>query len=298
MKMEELRIKRKFKAKRFIEQLVVRGLVFLFILLILLPIWFVFTTSLTTEVAYLRDGVSFIPKEFTFQAYEMVFEKPLFLRSIGNSLFVTIVGSVLSLIVTALMAYPLSKPFLPGRRWIMFVTYMSGLFNGGVIPTWLVVKWTGLYDSLWALIIALMIMPWLIVLLRNFFLSVPREIEEAGMIDGCGVIQAFIRIVIPMSLPALATTIMYYSLFRWNEWFYALVFIQNRELWPLQVYLRDVLLMGSVSGGGTGQDTSQGVPNETYKMAMVVVSMIPLLVMYPFVQKFFVKGLTMGGVKG
>ena len=291
------RLKKKFRTRNFIEQALLRAIVFLLILMILLPIWFVFTTSFTSEVAYLRDGVQIIPKEFSLKAYEMVFEKPLFLRSIGNSLFVTIVGSVLSLVATALMAYPLSKTFLPGRRWIMFVTYMSGLFNGGVIPTWLVVKWTGLYNSLWSLIIALMIMPWLIVLLRNFFLSVPREIEEAGMIDGCGVFQAFVKIVIPMSLPALATTFMYYSLFRWNEWFNALVFIQDRELWPLQVFLRDVLLMGSVSGGGTGTDTSQGIPNETYKMAMVVLSTIPVLIMYPFVQKFFIQGLTMGGVK-
>ncbi len=291
------RLKKRFRTRNFIEQALLRAIVFLLILMILLPIWFVFTTSFTSEVAYLRDGVQIIPKEFSLKAYEMVFEKPLFLRSIGNSLFVTIVGSVLSLVATALMAYPLSKTFLPGRRWIMFVTYMSGLFNGGVIPTWLVVKWTGLYNSLWSLIIALMIMPWLIVLLRNFFLSVPREIEEAGMIDGCGVFQAFVKIVIPMSLPALATTFMYYSLFRWNEWFNALVFIQDRELWPLQVFLRDVLLMGSVSGGGTGTDTSQGIPNETYKMAMVVLSTIPVLIMYPFVQKFFIKGLTMGGVK-
>jgi len=290
--------KRKVNPKKFIGQMILRIMVFAFILLILLPIWFVFTTSFTTEVAYLRDGVSFFPKELSLEAYKMIFEKALFIRSLGNSIFVTLVGSVLSLIVTALMAYPLSRPFLPGRRWIMFVVYMSGIFNGGVIPTWLVVKWTGLYDSLWSLIISLMIMPWLVVLLRNFFMSVPKEIEEAAMIDGCGAFQLFIKIVIPMSLPALATVFMYYSLFRWNDWFNALVFIQDREKWPLQVFLRDVLLMGSTSGGGTGKDTSQGVPNETYKMAMVVVSTVPVMIMYPFAQKFFIKGLTMGGVKG
>ena len=259
---------------------------------------FIFTTSFTTEVAYLRDGVRIIPGEFTLKAYQLVFEKPMFFTSVLNSIFITLVGSVLSLVVTALMAYPLSKQFLPGRKWITFITYMSGLFNGGIIPTWIIVKWTGLYDSLWSLIIALMIMPWIVVLLRNFFTNVPHEIEEAARIDGCGIFATFLRIVLPMSLPALATTFLYYSLFKWNEWFYAIVFINNRELWPLQVFLRDVLLMGSVAGGGSGVDSSQGIPSETYKMAMVVLSSIPILMLYPFIQKFFIRGLMVGSVKG
>ncbi len=290
--------KKKFNKRNFIVQTILRLGLLVFILTILMPLVFVFTTSFTTEVAYLRDGVRIIPREFTLKAYQKVFENPMFFTSVFNSLFITLVGSVLSLIVTALMAYPLSKQFLPGRRFITFITYMSGLFNGGIITTWLVVKWTGLYNSLWSLIIALMIMPWIVVLLRNFLMNVPYEIVEAAKIDGCGVFSTFLRIVLPMSLPALATTFLYYSLFKWNEWFYAIVFINNRDLWPLQVFLRDVLLMGSVAGGGSGVDSSLGIPSETYKMAMVMLSSIPILILYPFIQKFFVKGLTVGSVKG
>lgn len=293
-----IKLKKKFNKKQFLTQSLLRIFLFLLIISILMPLLFIFTTSFTTEVSYLKEGVRIFPKEMTLKAYELIFSKPIFLKSMYNSIFITIIGSVLSLVVTALMAYPLSKSFLPGRRQITFIMYMSGLFNGGIIPTWLIVRATGLYDSLWSLIIVLMIMPWLVVLLRNFFMNVPHEIEEAARIDGCGIWQTFMKIILPMSLPALATTFLFYSLFKWNEWFYAIVFIGNRESWPLQVFLRDTLLMGSVSGGASGIDASQGIPSETYKMALVVLSTIPILVLYPFIQKFFIKGLMVGSVKG
>ncbi len=298
MKKDKLVTRKKFNKRNFLVQFLLRAILFVLILSILMPLVFIFTTSFTSEVSYLKNGVQIIPKQFSLKAYQLIFEKPIFFTSMANSIFVTVVGSVLSLIVTALMAYPLSKKFLPGRKNITFIMYMSGLFNGGIIPTWLIVKWTGLYDSLWSLIIVLMIMPWLVVLLRNFFLNVPVEIEEAARIDGCGVMQTFTKVMLPMSLPALATTFLFYSLFKWNEWFNAIVFIANRKLWPLQVFLRDVLLMGSVAGGSSGTDSSQGIPSETYKMAMVVLSTIPILLLYPFIQKFFIKGLMVGSVKG
>lgn len=294
--MEKAVKKIKIKRAQVIQQIVIRGIVLILSALIIIPLWFILTTSFSTEVAYLKYGVTFWPRTFSLAAYKKVFGSATFFPAMGNSVIISFGGSILSLIATALMAYPLSKRFLPGRRIITFITYISGIFNGGLIPTWLVLRMLRLTDTLWALILSLMMMPWLIIMLRNFFQNIPGDIEDAARIDGCSPFRLFVSIALPLSMPALATVFLYYTVFKWNEWTYAIAFISDRSKWPLQVFLRDVLIQGS-TGGDNGLDPG-GVPSETYKMANVMLSMVPILLIYPFIHRFFVKGLTMGAVKG
>lgn len=265
----------------------------------LIPFWTTVISSFVGEQERISRGMFILwPKTFDFSAYRVILRKGSDVyMGYGVTLLRTIVGTAASIIVTSMLALGLAKKDLPFRIPMSFLIYFTMLFSGGLIPTYLVVKYTGLYDSLGAFIVPSLVSVWNLMLLRNFFMELPESIEEAAFIDGATPAKYLTRIVIPLSLPSIATISLFYAVWHWNSWFDALIYISNRSLLPLQMILRNVIIASSVENI-LESGTTMPPPLETVKGATIVVSTLPILFVYPFVQKYFVKGIMVGGVKG
>lgn len=268
----------------------------------LLPFALVISSSLATESEIIKKGMVLLPFDgLSAKAYTYIFRDGSGVpKAYLVTLFETVFGTLLSLGSTAMLAYGMSKRNIPGRKFIAFAVLFTMLFNGGLIPTYMVVKSIGLINSVWSLIIPVLISVWNLLVLVSFFDSVPKELEEAAIIDGCNDLSVFVRVVLPLSLPALAAIGLFYAVFYWNQWFNAVIFINEKDLWPMQLLLRQILLvldLNSISGV-VNEIAMNPPPSLTVKTAAIVVTMLPVLVIYPFVQKYFVKGVLIGAVKG
>jgi putative aldouronate transport system permease protein len=239
------------------------------------------------------------PTHYSLGAYQYIFGTRTFLRSLGVSVYITLLGTFLSLAATSLIAYSLSFKQLPGRRKFMMLILFTMLFQGGLIPTYFVVKDLNMIDSLWALMIPGLISAFNLIIMRDFFSSVPFELIESAKMDGAHEITVLLRIVLPLSLPSLAAFGLFYAVGIWNQYFSAIMYINSPEKWPVQVLLRQIVVLAS---GGLGDNSSSGETvafyGQSVKMAVIVVSTIPILIVYPFLQKHFAKGVLMGSVKG
>ncbi|WP_248930340.1 carbohydrate ABC transporter permease [Paenibacillus hamazuiensis] len=240
------------------------------------------------------------PTEFTLDTYKYIFSTATFVRSIGVSVYITLLGTVLSLLATSLMAYSLSFKYLPGRSGILLMVLFTMLFNGGLIPTYFVVKQLGMINSLWSLMVPGLISAFYLIVMRDFFASVPHELIESAKIDGAHDIGILLRIVLPLSLPALAAFGLFYAVGIWNQYFSAIMYINTPEKWPVQVILRQIVVLASGGLGDSGGSSGENVAyyGQGVKMAVIVVSTIPILLVYPFLQKHFAKGALLGSVKG
>lgn len=279
----------------------------LFSLACLLPFILLAISSVTDEQAVVRNGYSFFPEKFSLQAYEYIWQQSsLIINSYGITIVVTIIGTATSLIITSLLAYPLSRRDLPGGFIIAFLLFFTMLFNGGMVPTYLV--YTQLLDmknTLAALIIpGLLMNGFLVLLMRTFFMTtVPVPVLESASIDGAGEFTIYRKIVMPLSLPILATVGLIQGLMYWNDWYNGLMFITDSKLFSLQNVLNRLMSdlqflannsqMSAVAGGAVAQ-----LPSETFRMAIAVISVVPIIIAYPFFQKYFIKGMTIGAVKG
>jgi putative aldouronate transport system permease protein len=266
----------------------------------LLPFLNVIALSFSGANAVLTSQVTLIPKDINLYAYRRVFENPRILMSYRNSIVYTVAFVVASLIVTTLAAYPLSKRRLIGRRYILFYVTFTTIFHGGMIPTYLVVRNTGLLNSMWALILPYCTTVYNIMLLRTFFESLPHELEEAAKIDGLNDFWIMVKIFVPLSIPMYATLLLMLTVTQWNSFFPPLLYLSRREQFPLQVLLRDLVLSSSVDNNYRELLVRYGiVPAESsVKAATIIVVSLPILVLYPFIQRYFVKGMTLGSVKG
>lgn len=239
------------------------------------------------------------PTHYSLGAYQYIFGTRTFLRSLGVSAYITIIGTFLSLAATSLMSYSLSYKQLPGRSKFMLLILFTMLFQGGLIPTYFIVKELNMIDTLWALMIPGLISAFNLIIMRDFFSSVPFELIESAKIDGAHELTVLIRIVLPLSLPSLAAFGLFYAVGIWNQYFSAIMYINSPEKWPVQVLLRQIVVLAS---GGLGDSGSSGETvafyGQSVKMAVIVVSTIPILLVYPFLQKHFAKGVLMGSVKG
>jgi putative aldouronate transport system permease protein len=234
------------------------------------------------------------------ESYKYVLTSSAFLGIARNTFFVVVPGTILSLVTTIFFAYGLSKK-VPGFRWITYFIFFTLLFGGGMIPTYLVVRSTKLIDSLWSLIIPKLANAFYIILLRNFFATIPQSLEESANIDGAGVLTVLFRIILPVSMPGIATIMLFYGVGYWNSFFDAILYISSRGKWVLQVLLREMLITNTMDIlQGASSETVSGMTSTSYtiKMAMVMIASIPVIVIYPFLQKYFVKGAIMGAVKG
>ncbi len=268
-----------------------------FALVCVLPFLNVLGSSLATPGELATRPFVLIPREFTLDAYRYILSTSTIFRAMGVSVFVTVVGTFISLLVTALMAYALSKRYLRGRRVINFLVVFTMLFSGGMIPSFIVVNALGLIDSLWSLILPVAVNAFNFVIMRSFFQGIPDSLEEAARIDGCSDLGVFWRIVLPLSLASIATIGLFYAVFYWNTYQNAILYINDSSKWPIQVLLRQIVIVAS--GMNANENAVDVVPPaQSVKMAVIFVATLPMLIVYPFIQRFFVKGALIGSVKG
>ncbi|WP_068505525.1 carbohydrate ABC transporter permease [Paenibacillus kribbensis] len=262
------------------------------------PLYYVLVVSLTDPGEYLQKKIVLFPQQWSFEAYTYLLSTEAFLRSLGNSSFLATVGTVCSLAVSASLAYALSWKKFVFRRGIMLLILLTVLFSPGIIPNYLLVRELGLINTHWALILPSLANGWTVILLKNFFDQVPAEISEAAAMDGCNAFRTWYTVVLPLSLPALATFGLFFAVGYWNQFFAALLYLNNPAEWPIQVLLQNMLLSASnIDLVAPGQQV-ETPPTEMLKMASIIVAIVPILAVYPFVQKHFAKGALMGSVKG
>lgn len=266
-------------------------------LISLLPFINVFSSSFASTQEVVEKKFILFPTTFSLDAYRYILSTPTIFKGLGVSIGVTVVGTIVSMILTALMAYGLSRKYLYGRDFINFVVVFSILFSGGIIPSFLVVKYFGLIDSYWSLIFPVAINAFNLIIMRNFFQALPDGLEESAKIDGSNDFGVFFKIMLPLAMPSIATISLFYGVTYWNTYMNAILYMTDSTKWPIQVLLRQIVI---VSSGMQGEGTSVDIipPAQTIKMAVIVVATVPMLIAYPFVQKHFTKGALLGAVKG
>ncbi|KRE46977.1 carbohydrate ABC transporter permease [Paenibacillus sp. Soil724D2] len=268
----------------------------------LFPLYYVFVVSFTDPAEYIqKQGYILFPEKWTLDSYKYLLSTSAFQSATMISGFLATVGTALSLVITAALAYGLSRKRLQGRRLIMLLILITLLFSPGLIPPYLLVRDLGLINSVWSLILPVLTSGWYVILMKSFFDSIPVELEESAIIDGSTDIGVFFRIVLPLSLPALAAFGLFYAVAYWNTFFSAVLYINDHVKWPLQLVLRNMLIDSSTQAGGSAAAemmAEQNIPTETLKMAAVVIATLPILCVYPFLQKHFAKGVMLGSVKG
>ncbi len=268
----------------------------------LLPMLNVLAVSFSSSGAVSAGLVNFWPVDFNLHSYAVVMKYGTFMHSLFNSVERLVLGSVLSLVICVLTAYPLSKendkfPWRSIYSWIFVITI---LFNGGLIPSYLAVKQTGLLDSIWALVIPGAVNVFNVILVLNFFRGLPKELEESALMDGANHLTILFRIYLPVSLPSLATVALLTMVFHWNSWFDGLIYMKSPEHYPLATYLQAVTIDANSLKNMKMQDpdTLKFVSDRTGRAAQIFLTALPILLVYPFLQKYFVKGLVLGSVKG
>lgn len=267
----------------------------------LLPFIYVILISFTDPTEYLTKSLVLIPEKWSLSAYEYIFSTNAFVSAMGVSGFLAVFGTILSLIVTSALAYVLSRKRLKGKKFFLVAILMTMLFNPGMIPNYLLVDSLGLMDSIWALILPALTSAWYVFLMKNFYQEIPDELEEAAKIDGCSDVGVFIRIMLPISVSALAAFGLFYAVAYWNTYFSGVLYINQDSLRPLQVLLQMLLVSASQMADPSMAamlESERTVPPQVIKMAAVVLSSLPIVMVYPFLQKYFVKGMMVGSVKG
>lgn len=280
------------------------GKIINYILLVLIafvclyPFLNVVAYSVSGYNAVLSGRVTFYPIDFTLEAYKQILGKTQIWRAMNTTVKVTLIGTTLSLVLTTFAAYALSQDDLPGRKVITGFILFTMYFGGGLIPTFLVVKGVGLYDTLGALFIPQSVNVFNFIVMRTFFKNLPESLSEAARIDGASYMQILAKIVLPLSLPIIATMGLFYSVGYWNTYFDALLYIQDPDKYTLQLRLRGLLFGEELNSAGNLEGVGMQVMTQSLKMATVLVSTLPILVVYPWLQKYFVKGVMVGSVKG
>lgn len=277
------------------------NLAFMFIvsLLCVVPLWHVLAVSLSSRAAADANLVGLWPVQFTLEAYKKTIDNPVFLGSIGVSVARTVVGTALTLVLAFLAAYPLSKDdaVFKGRTVYAWIFVFTLIFNGGLVPFYIVIQKLGLMDTFWVLVIPGAVNVWLTVLLMNFFRGVPRELEEAALIDGAGHVRTLFSVYLPVSLPAIATLALFSMVFHWNSWFDGLLYIHDNKKYPLATFLQTVIVQRDFSTMSISPEDLELISQKTVRAAQIFIGALPILLVYPFLQTYFIKGLVLGAVK-
>ena len=271
----------------------------LLVIITLYPFAHVIFSSISDYSELIKHvGVLLRPLGFSLGAYKMVFKNPMILRGYLNTIFIIVVGTSLNLFMTSLGAYVLSRKRVYWRNFIMFFIVFTMFFQGGLIPFYLLVKNVGLANKLWAVIIPYSIATYNLIIMRTYFLTIPDSMEESARIDGANDFTILFRIILPLAMPVVAVMILFYGVYHWNSWFPAMIFIRRRELFPLQLILREILIQNALADMFSEVATMDDEPvGETIQYATVVVATVPILFVYPFLQKYFIKGIMIGALK-
>ncbi len=266
-------------------------------LIVFYPFYNSVLVSLVSQKEYIQTPFMLFPKKITFDAYLYLFEDGSILRGYRSTLFIVALGVPYNLLLTSSVAYAMSRPAFPGKKVINAMIILTMYFSGGIIPTYLLVRSLGLLNSLASVILVYGVNTYNMIIMRNFFLSIPASIEESARIDGANDIIILFRMVLPLSKPIVATMFLFFTVDRWNEWFNAMVFLRDNGKWPLQMVLRSIVNQPLLDFSVTTSALKDSVFSDGIKMAAVVVTMLPVMLVYPFVQKHFMKGIMLGGVK-
>jgi len=274
----------------------------LLMIVTLYPFWNILVSSVSSPGAISAKGAMLIwPEGFNLNSYKLVFKNPAILTGYRNTIFLVVVGTSINMLLTIFGAYALSRKWLMGRKYMMLLITIPMFFGGGLIPSYLLVRQLGLYDTLWALILPGAVSSWNVIMTRTYFLSIPDSLEESAIIDGANDFDILFHITVPVSVPIMAVMILFYAVGHWNAWFAASIYLRNQDLFPLQLILRRILITGARANefdlgyisGAERQQIFKGL-----KYATVIVATVPILLVYPFIQKYFVKGIMLGSLKG
>jgi putative aldouronate transport system permease protein len=266
----------------------------------LYPFLYVVSVSLSNPYAVMQNRITFFPVGLNFNSYKAVAANPYIWISYKNTIIYTVVGTTVNLLFTTTMAYSLSKKYLFGRKFFSLLTVFTLFFRGGIIPEYILIKNLKLIDSMWALILPIAIGTWNLMVMRTYFQGLPEETEEAAKIDGCDPPQVLAKIVLPVSKPILATMTLFYAMWHWNSYFSALIYLNDKEKYPLQIFLQQILITGETSFTSTvvGMTDTNLLISDTVKYATIIVAILPVVLVYPFLQKYFIRGILIGAVKG
>lgn len=274
------------------------AIVTLFALACLFPFFYVAAFSVTPYSEYLENPLRLIPSRIELSAYKQILQMPLMWTGYRNTLIITIVGVALNITLLIISAYPLSKRDLKGRNVIMVLITFTMFFNGGLIPNFYLIKTLDIYNTLWAMILPGALGAYNLILMKNFVSAIPASLEESAFMDGANELKVLFRIIVPLSKPAIATFVIFHAVTQWNTFFSAIIYTSKRGLWPLMLILREMV----VDDGGIAKDAmdmnNTGVTVFTIKMAIIIFATLPILLVYPFMQKYFMKGVLVGSIKG
>jgi putative aldouronate transport system permease protein len=295
------KIVKKSKSDEPLFDLAVNIIGFIILLILLYPVIFVLSASISDPAKVMVGDVILLPKGLTMEPYKMVFQNKEILVGFKNSVLYTVFGTVLNVFLTILAAYPLSRRDLPGRNLFIFIITFTMFFGGGMIPKYLLIKDLHMLNTFSAMIVPTAIATMNLIIMRTYFQSsIPVELQEAAFIDGCGNFRLLLSIILPLSKPIIAIMILYYGVDHWNNFFDALLYLRDKNRYPLQLILRNILLQSQMQdmGSGTFGLREQMMLGESMKYSVMVIASLPMIMIYPFVQKYFVKGVMVGALKG
>ncbi len=274
------------------------GVLLAIVIVTLLPFLNMISVSLSSDIYIIKNQVGLIPKGLNLKAYSMVLNDQRILNAYFNTVVQVLLGTSIAILVTSAAAFALSREKMLFGKGFMLMVVFTMYFGGGMIPTYIVIKSLGMIDTIWSVILPGCVTGWNLLLLRVFFMNVPKELDEARVVDGMGDIKAFFYLFLPLSKAALATFILFFGVSYWNQFFGPMIYLQDQKKMPLQVVLRSILISNDLKMNGMMHTGDSAVIIESLKNATIIVSVIPIMIVYPFIQKYFVKGVMIGAVKG
>ncbi len=283
---------------RIIFQIINYSILTVSMIIALYPVAYVLAASLSSYEFLAQGKVGIIPMGFNLEAYKRVLAYPMIGRSYINTVFYTLAGTAISLLLSILGAYPLSRRYFPGKDFLTKVVVVAMLFSAGMIPTFLVVRGLGLYNTVWSILLPTAISSFNLVILKNFFEQIPYELEESAALDGCNHLQILFIIILPLAVPGLVTIGLFYAVYQWNSYFPAMIYLRDRELVPIQIILRDIVIQNQTNDLSIDLVKGSDQVSESIRYATIMVATIPIMLLYPFVQKYFISGIMIGSVKG
>lgn len=264
----------------------------------LYPMYYIFIVSISKGQYIAQGAVTFLPKGINFDAYKMVFNHQDIWRSYLNTIIYTVVGTAINVVMSAMCAYPLSRPDFYGRKVFTFMITLTMFISGGMIPMYLVINKLKMINTIWAIVLPPAISTYNMIIMRTFFQNIPRSLEESAYLDGANDLQILFKIILPLSKPILATMTLFYAVGHWNSYFSAMLYLNEKSKYPVQILLREIVVMGELSDQRAELSSMLDIVATNYKYAVIIITVIPILLVYPFLQKHFAKGVMVGAVKG
>lgn len=269
---------------------------------ILYPLYYMLIVSLSDGQAVIRGDVKLLPVGLTMATYKVILDDPAILTAYRNTFLYTISGTLIAVAMTALCAYPLSRSKFYGRTLFTGLIVFTMFFEGGIIPNYMLIDSLGMINTMWAIVIPPAIGVWYMIIMRTFFQQIPNELHESGYVDGANDFQIFWRVILPLSVPVLATMVLFYSVMHWNSFFPAMLYLDEKAKYPVQIIMRNMVIQGDLSDtqGAAAEMSAAGarITGLNIKYAVIFVTILPILLVYPFIQKYFVKGMMIGSLKG